>query len=196
MTPHKVALVTGASAGVGRATVRSLAEKGFDVALVARGEAGLRAAAKEVEAVGGRALVLTADVTRFDEVDSAASEAEAQLGPIDVWVNNAMATVFTPSWNSHPEDFRRAVEVTFLGQAWGTMAALSRMRPRDRGTIVNVGSALCFVGIPLQSAYCSSKFACRGFFESTPRRAAPRQEQGAASHGAPARCQYAPIRLV
>ena len=99
--------------------------------------------------------------------DAAAAEVEAQLGPIDVWVNNAMATVFTPSWDCHPDDFRRAVEVTFLGQVWGTMAALERMRPRDRGTIVNVGSALCFVGIPLQSAYCSSKFACRGFFEST-----------------------------
>jgi NAD(P)-dependent dehydrogenase (short-subunit alcohol dehydrogenase family) len=164
---RKVALVTGASAGVGRAVARELAQKGFDVALVARGEAGLQAAAKEIEACGARALPLPADVAHFDEVDAAAKESESELGPIDVWVNNAMATVFTPSWNSNPDDFRRAVEVTFLGQVWGTLAALSRMRPRDRGTIVNVGSALCFVGIPLQSAYCSSKFACRGFFEST-----------------------------
>ena len=164
---RKVALVTGASAGVGRAVARELAEQGFDVGLLARGEAGLAAAAREIEACGVRALVLPADVARYEEVDAAAAEVEAQLGPIDVWVNNAMATVFTPSWDCRPDDFRRAVEVTFLGQVWGTMAALERMRPRDQGTIVNVGSALCFVGIPLQSAYCSSKFACRGFFEST-----------------------------
>jgi NAD(P)-dependent dehydrogenase (short-subunit alcohol dehydrogenase family) len=112
-------------------------------------------------------LILPTDVARFEEVDAAASEVEMQLGPIDVWVNNAMATVFTQSWDCRPDEFQRAVEVTFLGQVWGTMAALARMRQRDRGTIVNVGSALCFVGIPLQSAYCSSKFACRGFFEST-----------------------------
>jgi NAD(P)-dependent dehydrogenase (short-subunit alcohol dehydrogenase family) len=167
VTERKIALVTGASAGVGRAVARKLAQDGFDVGLVARGEAGLRAAAHEVESLGARALVLPADVALFDEVDAAAEEAESQLGPINIWVNNAMATVFTPSWDSQPEDFRRAIEVTFLGQVWGTMAALARMRPRDEGTIVNVGSALCFVGIPLQSAYCSSKFACRGFFEST-----------------------------
>jgi short-subunit dehydrogenase len=164
---RKVALVTGASAGVGRCVARELAQNGFDVGLVARGEAGLRAAAQEVEACGARAVVLPADIARFDEVTAAADETETQLGPIDVWVNDAMATVFTPAWDCHPDDFRRAVEVTFLGQVWGTIAALQYMRPRDRGTIVNVGSALCFVGIPLQSAYCSSKFACRGFFEST-----------------------------
>ena len=167
MVTRKVALVTGASAGVGRAVVRELALNGFDVGLVARGTAGLRAAAQEVEACGAQALVLPADVARFEEVDAAASETETQLGPIDAWVNNAMSTVFTQSWDCEPDDFRRAVEVTFLGQVWGTMATLARMRPRDRGTIVNVGSALCFVGIPLQSAYCASKFACRGFFEST-----------------------------
>ena len=167
MATGKVALVTGASAGVGRAVARELAEHGFDVGLLARGEAGLYAAAREIEARGVRALILPADVARYEEVDAAAAQVESQLGPIDVWVNDAMATVFTPSWDCHPDDFRRAVEVTFLGQVWGTMAALGRMRPRDRGTIVNVGSALCFVGIPLQSAYCSSKFACRGFFEST-----------------------------
>jgi NAD(P)-dependent dehydrogenase (short-subunit alcohol dehydrogenase family) len=146
---------------------RELAERGFDVGLLARGEAGLRAAADEIASCGKRVLVLPADVARYEEVDAAAGEVESQLGPIDVWVNDAMATVFTPSWDCDPDDFRRAVEVTFLGQVWGTMAALERMRTRDRGTIVNVGSALCFVGIPLQSAYCSSKFACRGFFEST-----------------------------
>jgi NAD(P)-dependent dehydrogenase (short-subunit alcohol dehydrogenase family) len=167
MAQSKVALVTGASAGVGRATAVALAEHGFDVALLARGEAGLRAAADEVEAKGQRSLVVPADVADFAAVDRAASLTEEQLGPIDVWVNDAMTTSFSPLADTEPEDFRRAIEVTFLGQVWGTMAALERMRPRDRGNIVNVGSALAFVGIPLQSAYCSAKFACRGFFEST-----------------------------
>ncbi len=167
MTERKVAVITGASAGVGRATARAFAEHGFDVALLARGQAGLDGAAAEVEAAGGRALPIPTDVADFDQVDQAAARAEAELGPIDVWVNDAMTTVFAPSWDVKPDEFRRAVEVTFLGQVWGTRAALARMRPRDRGSIVNVGSALAFIGIPLQSAYCASKFACRGFFEST-----------------------------
>jgi NAD(P)-dependent dehydrogenase (short-subunit alcohol dehydrogenase family) len=137
------------------------------VGLLARGEAGLEAAAKEVGAAGGRTVVVPTDVSQFDQVDAAARRVEEELGPIDVWVNDAMTTVFAPTWEVQPADFQRAVEVTFLGQVWGTMAALSRMRPRDRGTIVNVGSALGIIGIPLQAAYCSSKFACRGFFEST-----------------------------
>jgi NAD(P)-dependent dehydrogenase (short-subunit alcohol dehydrogenase family) len=166
MTAPRVALITGASAGVGRATARAFAAQGFDIGLLARGEAGLKAAAAEVAEAGGRALVLPADVSQFDQVDAAASWAEEELGPIDVWVNDAMTTVFAPTWEVKPADFQRAVEVTFLGQVWGTMAALARMRPRDRGTIVNVGSALGIIGIPLQSAYCSAKFACRGFFES------------------------------
>ena len=106
------------------------------------------------------------DVSEYKEVDAAATLVENELGPIDVWVNDAMTTVFAPSWDIAPDDFRRAVEVTFLGQVWGTMAALARMRTRDRGSIVNIGSALAYMGIPLQAAYCSSKFACRGFFES------------------------------
>ncbi|MGH9128089.1 MAG: SDR family oxidoreductase [Acidimicrobiales bacterium] len=163
----RIAVVTGASAGVGRATAGAFAQKGFDVALLARGQAGLDAAAKEVEAAGARALVIPTDVSSFEEVDRAATQVEAELGPIEVWVNDAMTTVFAPSWEVKPADFQRAVEVTFLGQVWGTMAALQRMRPRDKGSIVNIGSALAFIGIPLQSAYCSSKFACRGFFEST-----------------------------
>ena len=167
MPGRQVAVITGASAGVGRATVRAFAEHGFDVGLLARGEAGLEAAAKEVGAAGGRAVVVPTDVSQFDQVDAAARRVEEELGPIDVWVNDAMTTVFAPTWEVQPADFQRAVEVTFLGQVWGTMAALSRMRPRDRGTIVNVGSALGIIGIPLQAAYCSSKFACRGFFEST-----------------------------
>ncbi len=167
MPVRQVAVITGASAGVGRATVRAFAEHGFDVGLLARGQAGLEAAAKEVEAAGGRAVVVPTDVSQFGQVDAAAARVEQELGPIDVWLNDAMTTVFAPTWDVEPADFQRAVEVTFLGQVWGTMAALSRMRPRDRGTIVNVGSALGIIGIPLQAAYCSSKFACRGFFEST-----------------------------
>ena len=167
MPGRQVAVITGASAGVGRATVRAFAEHGFDVGLLARGEAGLEAAAKEVGAAGGRTVVVPTDVSQFDQVNAAARHVEEELGPIDVWVNDAMTTVFAPTWEVQPADFQRAVEVTFLGQVWGTMAALSRMRPRDRGTIVNVGSALGIIGIPLQAAYCSSKFACRGFFEST-----------------------------
>jgi short-subunit dehydrogenase len=164
---HKVAVVTGASAGVGRATAKVLAEHGYDVALIARGTAGLEAAARDVDALGVRSLIVTADVSNFDEVDAAATRIEQEFGPIDVWINNAMTTVFSPVIEIHPADFERAVRVTFLGQVWGTMAALSRMRERDAGTIVNVGSALSFVAIPLQSAYCASKFACRGFFEAT-----------------------------
>jgi NAD(P)-dependent dehydrogenase (short-subunit alcohol dehydrogenase family) len=137
------------------------------VALLARGRAGLEAAASDVASKGGRALAVTADVSDYDAVDRAATQAEEELGPLDVWVNNAMTTSFSPLSDTKPEDFRRAIEVTFLGQVWGTMAALARMRPRDRGNIVNVGSALAFLGIPLQSPYCAAKFACRGFFEST-----------------------------
>ena len=166
MAQRKVAVVTGASAGVGRATAVAFAQRGFDVALVARGHAGLAAAAKDVEAAGGRAIPMPTDVASFDEVQQAGRAAEETLGPIDVWVNDAMTTIFAPVWEVEPADFKRAVEVTFLGQVWGTKVALASMMPRDRGTVLNVGSALAFVGIPLQSAYCSSKFACRGFFES------------------------------
>ncbi|HET9059510.1 MAG TPA: SDR family oxidoreductase [Acidimicrobiales bacterium] len=166
MKNRPVVVVTGASAGVGRATALAFATQGYDVALVARGSAGLEAAADEVRRLGGRALTAPLDVSDFADVDAAASLIEDELGPIDVWVNDAMTTVFSPLQEVEPDDFRRAVEVTFLGQVWGTMAALSRMKQRDRGHIVNVGSALAFIGIPLQSAYCASKFACRGFFES------------------------------
>lgn len=161
-----VAVVTGASAGIGRATAVALAHDGWDVALLARGRAGLDGGVAEVEAAGRRALAVPTDVADAGQVEKAATRVEEELGPIELWVNDAMTTVFSPSWEIDPDDFRRAVEVTFLGQVWGTQAALSRMRPRDRGTIVNVGSALAFIGIPLQSAYCASKFACRGYFES------------------------------
>jgi short-subunit dehydrogenase len=169
MTPtsRPVVVVTGATAGVGRATVRAFAAQGFDVALLARGAEGLARAADEVRELGARALPIAVDVAVFEEVDAAATRVERELGPIDVWINDAMTTVFAPLMEIDPADFRRAVEVTFLGQVWGTKAAIARMKPRDRGAIVNVGSALAFIGIPLQSAYCGSKFACRGFFEAT-----------------------------
>ena len=160
------AVVTGASAGVGRATAVELARRGVNVALLARGDAGLDGAAADVAAAGAKALVLPADVADFAQVQGAARRAEAELGAIDIWVNNAMTTVFAPADQIAPADFRRAVEVTFLGQAWGTLVALELMRRRDRGSIVNVGSALAFLGIPLQAPYCAAKFACRGFFES------------------------------
>ena len=158
--------MTGASAGVGRATAVALAEEGFDVGLLARGHAGLEAAAKEVERAGGRAVAVPTDVAHYEEVERAAAIVEQGLGAIDAWVNDAMTTVFAPIWEVEPEEFERAVHVTLLGQVWGTKVALAHMLPRDRGTIVNVGSAMAFIGIPLQSAYCASKFACRGFFES------------------------------
>ncbi len=162
----RIAVVTGASAGIGRAVAVAFADAGFDVALLARGEAGLEAAAIEVRAKGRRALVVPTDVADENQVFAAAQRVEDELGEIDVWVNDAMTTAFAPGWDIDPDDFRRAVDVTFLGQVWGTLAALKYMRPRDRGNIVNIGSALAFIGIPLQSAYCASKFACRGFFES------------------------------
>jgi NAD(P)-dependent dehydrogenase (short-subunit alcohol dehydrogenase family) len=161
-----VAVVTGASAGAGRATAVAFAERGAAVALLARGAAGLAGAARDVEAAGGRALPVPADVADPKAVEAAAQQVEDELGPIDVWVNNAMTTVFAHSWDVSAEEFQRATEVTYLGQVHGTMAALRRMRPRDRGSIVNVGSALAFRAIPLQAAYCGSKFACRGFTEA------------------------------
>lgn len=162
----RVAVVTGASAGVGRATAIALARRGVDVALVARGTDGLAAAARDVEAVGARSLVVPCDVANHGQLDGAASWVESELGPIDVWVNDAMTTAFGRFVDMTAEEFRRATEVTYLGTVHGTMAALARMRPRDRGRILNVGSALAYRAIPLQSAYCGAKFAGRGFTES------------------------------
>jgi NADP-dependent 3-hydroxy acid dehydrogenase YdfG len=161
-----VVVVTGASAGVGRAAARAFGARGATVALVARGEDGLRAAAREVQQAGGRALVLPTDVARADEVFAAAERAEAELGPIEVWVNDAMASIFAPVREIAPDEFRRVTEVTYLGQVHGTMAALEHMLPRDRGTIVQVGSALAYRGIPLQAAYCGAKHAVRGFTDA------------------------------
>jgi NADP-dependent 3-hydroxy acid dehydrogenase YdfG len=163
---QEVVVVTGASAGVGRATAREFGGHGAKVALLARSEEGLRAAKEEVEAAGGVALAIPTDVADYGQVEAAAEKVEQELGPIDVWVNDAMTTVFAPFMEVDPEDFKRATEVTYLGQVYGTKAALERMVPRDRGTIVQVGSALAFRAIPLQSAYCGSKHAVRGFTNS------------------------------
>lgn len=161
-----VVAITGASAGVGRATARAFAAKGYDVALLARGLDGLEAAQREVEAAGARALVVTCDVSDASAVGRAAEQIERELGPIDVWVNNAMVSVFAPIVETSPEEFRRVTEVTYLGYVHGTLAALRHMRPRNRGVIVQVGSALAYRAIPLQAAYCAAKHAVKGFTES------------------------------
>ncbi|HEY7149076.1 MAG TPA: SDR family oxidoreductase [Gaiellaceae bacterium] len=162
----KVIAITGASAGVGRATVRRFAREGASIGLIARGAERLEATAREVEQLGGEALVLPLDVADADAVDDAAARIEDRFGPLDVWVNNAMATVFAPVLDTTPDEFRRATEVTYLGAVWGTVAALRRMHARDSGTIVQVGSALAYRSIPLQAAYCGAKSALRGFTES------------------------------
>ena len=162
----KTVVVTGASAGVGRATVRAFAEHGCNVGLLARDADRLSVAAAEVEARGGRACAVPTDVADADAVEAAAEQIERSLGPIDVWVNDAMVTIFAPVHEITPQEFRRQTEVTYLGTVHGTMAALRRMRERRRGTIVQVGSALSYRAIPLQSAYCGAKFAIRGFTDS------------------------------
>jgi len=165
-TEREVVVITGASAGVGRATVREFAKRGALIGLLARGRDGLEAARQEVEKAGGRALVLPADVADENAVEDAATAVENKFGPIDIWINNAMVSVFSPIQEMTAEDFRRVTEVTYLGAVHGTMAALKRMSPRDRGCIVQVGSALSYRSIPLQSAYCAAKHAMRGFTNS------------------------------
>jgi NAD(P)-dependent dehydrogenase (short-subunit alcohol dehydrogenase family) len=162
----RVVVVTGASAGVGRAVARELGGAGDAVALLARGEVGLKGAAKDVETVGGRALAVPTDVADHKQVQAAANQVERELGPIDVWVNVAFTSVFAPFTEIRPEEFKRVTEVAYLGYVYGTRAALDRMLPRDHGTIVQVGSALAYRGIPLQSAYCGAKHAIQGFNES------------------------------
>ncbi len=161
-----IVVVTGASAGVGRATARTFAAAGWDVALIARGAAGLAAAAAEVRAVGGRALVLPLDVADADAVEAAAERIERELGPIDVWINDAMESVFAPVSETTADEYRRVTEVNYLGYVHGTLAALRRMTPRDSGVIVQIGSALAYRSIPLQSAYCATKHAIVGFTDS------------------------------
>jgi len=165
-TRRKVAVVTGGTAGVGRATVRELASAGYDVAVLARGRAGLDGAVRDVEAAGGRGLACRADVADEAAVREAAATVEAQLGEIDLWVNVAFAGSLAFSWDTGMDEFRRMTEVTYYGQVHGTMVALERMRPRNRGVVVNVCSAMSYRSIPLQSAYCGAKHAVKGFSES------------------------------
>ncbi len=162
----EVVVVTGASAGVGRAVVREFARRKAAIGLLARGEDRLQAAREEVEQQGGRALALSVDVADADAVQRAADQVAGEFGPIDVWVNDAMTTIFAPVKDIRPEEFKRATEVTYLGCVYGTMAALKQMRVRDHGTIVQVGSALAYRSIPLQSAYCGAKHAIVGFTDS------------------------------
>jgi NAD(P)-dependent dehydrogenase (short-subunit alcohol dehydrogenase family) len=162
----KVVVITGATGGVGRATAWEFAKQGAKVVLLARGIEQLEATKKEVEAYGGKALAIPTDVADSNAVEAAAEQAEKHFGPIDVWVNNAMNSVFAKFKDIKPEEFKRVTEVTYLGQVYGTMAALKRMIPRDKGSIVLVGSALAYRGIPLQSAYCGSKHGIQGFYDS------------------------------
>jgi short-subunit dehydrogenase len=161
-----VVVVTGASGGVGRATARLLATRGAKVVLLARGRDGLEGTKRDVESRGGQALVVPTDVSQFEQVQAAAERAEREFGEIDLWINNAMVSMYSPFMKMSPEEFRHILEVTFLGTVFGTHCALQRMIPRDRGVIIQVGSALAFRSIPLQSAYCASKHAIQGFTES------------------------------
>lgn len=161
-----VVVITGASGGVGRATAREFARKGYKVALLARGKEGLEGASKDVEALGGKALAIQLDLAKAEEVEAAAERIEKELGPISIWVNNAMNSVFSPVKEMKAEEYKRVTDVTYLGQVYGTLAAYKRMRKRNSGSIILVGSALAYRGIPLQSAYCASKHAIQGFFDS------------------------------
>src|SRR5919198_2905128 len=162
----EVVVITGASAGIGRATARRFAKDGARIGLLARGKEGLEGARSDVETLGGEALPIPTDVASPEQMEAAASMVEDRFGPIDIWINNAMTSVFSPVKEMLPEEYRRVTEVTYLGYVYGTLSALKRMSPRDHGTIVQVGSALAFRGIPLQSAYCGAKHAVQGFTES------------------------------
>jgi NAD(P)-dependent dehydrogenase (short-subunit alcohol dehydrogenase family) len=165
-TGHRVVVITGGTAGVGRAAARAFARRGADVAVLARGTDGLEATVRDIEALGARGLGIPTDVADAEAVESAAARVEAELGAIDVWVNNAMTTVFGPVWDISAHDLRRTTEVTYLGTVHGTMAALKRMRPRDSGVIVQVGSLVSYRSIPLASAYSGAKHAALGFTDA------------------------------
>jgi short-subunit dehydrogenase len=163
---NEVVVITGASAGVGRAVAREFGRHKAHIGLIARGKERLEAARREIEDQGGKALALSVDVSDADQLEHAAQRVESELGPISVWVNNAMTTIFAPFPEIQPDEYKRATEVTYLGCVYGTMAALKRMLPRDQGAIVQVGSALAYRSIPLQSAYCAAKHAIVGFTDS------------------------------
>ncbi len=165
-TRRPVVVVTGGSAGIGRAAVREFATAGYDVAIIARGQAGIDGAVADVEELGGTALGLSVDVSKIDDVEAATDRIEAELGEIDVWVNNAFVGSLAPFWDTTPDEFERMTDVTYYGQVNGTRAALRVMRARDRGAIVNISSSLAHRAIPLQSAYCGAKHAVKGFTES------------------------------
>jgi NAD(P)-dependent dehydrogenase (short-subunit alcohol dehydrogenase family) len=162
----EVVVITGASAGVGRATARAFAKRGASIGLLARGIEGLEQAKREVEELGGRAMICPLDVADAGQIEAAADAVEREFGPIDIWINNAMVSVFSRAIDMTAEEFKRVTDVTYLGYVWGTLAALRRMRPRNRGAIIQVGSALAYRGIPLQSAYCAAKHAIQGFNDS------------------------------
>lgn len=163
---REVIVITGATSGVGRALARRFAREGSRIALLARGQQALEGTIADIERLGGSGLAIPTDVADHDQVDAAASAVIDAWGGIDVWINNAMTTIFAPFSEIHPEEYRRATEVTYLGVVWGTRAALDHMIPKDRGTIMQVGSALAYRGIPLQAPYCGAKHAVKGFTES------------------------------
>ena len=163
---RRVVVITGASAGVGRAAAKAFAREGARIALIARGNAGLEGAQRDVKGLGGEALIIPLDVADAAAIEQAAEKIEQELGPIDVWVNNAMVSVFSPIREMRADEFKRVTEVTYLGYVYGTLSALKRMLPRDRGIIIQVGSALAYRGIPLQAAYCAAKHAIQGFVDS------------------------------
>ena len=166
MNKAEVVVITGASAGVGRATARAFAQRRAKIGLLARGRDGLEGVRREIERAGGEALVLPTDVASSEQVEAAAQAVEDKFGAIDIWINNAMVSVFSPIKEMTPEEFKRVTDVTYLGAVYGTLSALRRMLPRDRGVIVEVGSALAYRGIPLQAAYCGAKHALQGFVDS------------------------------
>jgi short-subunit dehydrogenase len=163
---EETVVITGASAGLGRATAREFGKHGARVALLARGTDGLEGAKKEIENFGSKAIAIPVDVSDADVLEQSASRIEQELGPIDIWINNAMTSVFSPVMEMKPEEYKRVTEVTYLGVVYGTLAALRRMKPRNHGMIVQVGSALAYRSIPLQSAYCAAKHAVAGFTDS------------------------------
>lgn len=190
---NEVVVITGASAGLGRAAAREFGRHGAKVGLIARGIDGLEAAKREIESVGGRALVLPLDVGDANALEKAAASVEQEFGPIDIWVNNAMASVFSPVKEMQAEEYKRVTEVTYLGLVYGTLAALKRMLPRDRGIIVQVGSALVYRSIPLQSAYCAAKHAIAGFTDSLRCELLHEKKQSSGHDGPDARFEHAPI---